>query len=108
MASPSEPPETAFVRKGVESSRRMSDAWKNLGVGGKIFLVFLYIGYALPFIFQIGIFVYVLVVVYPLTVTFDEWLLTLVTMFGFLTVIVFEIRYFWGFLVQLVVPLTQE
>lgn len=86
----------------------MSHAWQHIGTGGKVFLVFLYAGYALPFIFQIGIFVYVLVVIYPLTVTFEEWLLTLVTLFAFLTVLAFEIRYFWGFLVQLVIPIDEQ
>ena len=107
MPNPGESPEEAFVRKSVDSSRRMSHAWKNIGVGGKVFLVFLYTGYALPFIFQIGIFVYVLVVIYPLTVTFNEWLGTLITLFAFLTVLAFEIRYFWGFLVQLVIPIEE-
>jgi hypothetical protein len=105
MAKPGESSEEAFVRQSVDSSRRMSHAWQHIGAGGKTFLVFLYVGYALPFIFQVGIFVYVLVAVYPLTTTFDEWLLTLVTLFGFLTVFAFEIRYFWGFLVQLVIPI---
>lgn len=95
------------MRKSVDSSQRMNHAWKHIGTGGKVFLVFLYAGYALPFIFQIGIFVYVLVVIYPLTVTFEEWLLTLVTLFAFLTVLAFEVRYFWGFLVQLVIPVDE-
>ena len=107
MGSPGESSEEAFVRKSAADAQRMSHAWKNIGIGGKIFLVLLYVGYALPFIFQIGIFVYVLVAVYPLTTTFDEWLLTLVTLFGFLTVLAFEIRYFWGVLVQLVVPISE-
>ncbi len=107
MANPGDSPAEVFARKGVESSQRMDRAWKHLGAGAKVFLVFLYVGYALPFVFQIGIFVYVLVAVYPLTVTFNEWLLTLATLFGFLTVLAFEVRYFWGFLVQLVIPVEE-
>lgn len=106
MASPDETPQEAFLRKGVDASKRMSYAWDHLGFGGRVFLVLLYVGYALPFILQVGLFVFVLLFVYPTTITFYEWWLALVTLFGFLTVIAFEIRRYWGFLLQLILPMT--
>ncbi len=105
MAGPDESPEAAFLRKSIDASQQMSQAWSHLGLGGKAFLVLLYVGYALPFVFQVGLFVFFLLYLYPLSVTYYEWWLAIVTLFGFLTVIAFEIRRYWGFLLQLVVPI---
>lgn len=102
MASPDESPEQAFLRKSMDASSRMSYAWGRLGAGGKVFLVLLYVGYALPFLLQVGLFVFFLLYVYPTAPTWFDWWLALVALFGFLTVIAFEVRRYWGFLLQLV------
>ena len=93
----------AASRKLRESEQLWDRAWDRVGSGGKVFLVLLMLGVALPFMLQLTIFFYLWLEILPQAPTLIVRLAILTAMFGFLTVMATTVQRWSNFILSVIV-----